>query len=129
MNSPAPRILIIDDDPAVLGLMRETLEQRGYQPQALTSSREAVSLLEQQAFDLIISDIVMPDPHGLKILEIAKRRQPQTPVIFITGHAHRQIVKESYEKGAYAIVEKPFQIPKFMTTVEGALDRSRQSGR
>jgi len=123
------RILVIDDDGPVLRLMAEALEQKGYEPKALQSSRDAAKLLRTETFDLIITDVVMPYVHGLEILQIAKSRKPETPVLFVTGHAHRQIIKEGLIQGAYAFVEKPFQIPDFIATVERALNSVRESGR
>jgi DNA-binding NtrC family response regulator len=126
MSPHSARILIVDDDAGVLRLMNETLELRGYAPKAIQNSRDAAKLLKHEAFDLIITDVVMPYIHGLEILQIAKSRKPETPVLFVTGYAHRQIIKEGLLQGGYGFIEKPFQIADFVATVERALNSSRE---
>jgi DNA-binding NtrC family response regulator len=125
MTDRGPRILIIDDDGPVLRMMAEALEARGYAPRAMQSSRDAAQLLETETFELIITDVVMPHLHGLEILQIAKSHKPETPVLFVTGHANRQIVKEGLSQGAYAFLEKPFKLPDFIAAVERALNHGR----
>jgi two-component system C4-dicarboxylate transport response regulator DctD len=129
MTDPQPRILVVDDDAAVLRMMAEALELRGFTPRPMQSSRDAAKLLRTETFDLIITDVVMPYVHGLEILQIAKSRKPETPVLFVTGHAHRQIIKEGLIQGAYAFLEKPFNLPDFIATVERALSHGREAAR
>lgn len=118
------RILLVDDDADVLSFMSDALQGRGYHLQVLQSSAQAAALLQQQSFDLVITDIVMPRVHGLQILENAKRGNPSARVVFVTGHPHRDILREGFEKGAFSVLEKPFPVDEFLETVDRALNRS-----
>ena len=116
-----PRILLVDDDADVLSFMTDALQDRGYDLRVLQSSAQAVTVIASADFDLIITDIVMPKVHGLQILQSAKQRNPDTPVIFVTGHPHRDILREGFEKGAFSVLEKPFTVSEFLSTVDRAL--------
>jgi len=115
------RILLIDDQPGVLDFMVTALQTAGYAPQGLSDSREALQVLRENRFDLIVSDIVMPHLHGLDLLEAAKRQDPSTRVLFVTGYPNKVIVGEALSKGASGIVEKPFGIEEFLETVREIL--------
>jgi two-component system, NtrC family, response regulator HydG len=115
------RILVIDDHPQVLRMMAEALEDAGYKSRTISDSREAARLLEEETFDLLVCDIVMPHLHGLDILEIAKRRNPETRVLFVTAYANRAVVGDALSNGAFGFVEKPFVIDEFVAAVERAL--------
>ena len=124
------RILLIDDDPNVLGVMSEALTQAGYTPRATPSSEEALDLLERESFDLVVSDVVMPGLHGIQLLESARQLNPAIKVLFVTGYANREIVKEGFDKGACGFLEKPFSLKEFWSAVQavmqdGRVDRAR----
>ena len=118
-----PRILLVDDDADVLSFMSDTLTGRGYDLRVLQNSSDAAAVLERETFDLIITDIVMPRVHGLQILESAKRRNPSARVVFVTGHPHRDIVREGFDRGAFTVLEKPFPVDALLETVDRALRR------
>ncbi|HXH81815.1 MAG TPA: response regulator [Candidatus Tectomicrobia bacterium] len=115
------RILLIDDDANVLGVMSEALTQAGYQPRTMRNSQDALDLLRQEPFDLVVSDIVMPDLHGIDLLAAAKRLNPAIKVLFVTGYANRQIVQEGFDKGACGFLEKPFSLGEFSDAVRTVL--------
>jgi DNA-binding NtrC family response regulator len=117
----SPRILVIDDHPGVLDFMVMALKAAGYAPQGLSDSREALRVLQENRFDLVVSDIVMPYLHGLELLEAAKRQDPSTRVLFVTGYPNQTIVGEALNKGASGIVEKPFEMEEFLAMVRQIL--------
>ena len=124
-------ILLIDDDPNVLGVMSEALTQAGYAPRATRSSEEALDLLKRESFDLVVSDVVMPGLHGIQLLDAARQLNPAIKVLFVTGYANREIVKEGFDKGACGFLEKPFSLKEFWSAVqaviqEGSVDGARQ---
>jgi DNA-binding NtrC family response regulator len=124
------RILLIDDDPNVLGVMSEALTQAGYAPRATRSSEEALDLLERESFDLVVSDVVMPGLHGIQLLDAARQLNPAIKVLFVTGYTNREIVKEGFDKGAWGFLEKPFSLKEFWSAVQavmqdGRVDRAR----
>jgi CheY-like chemotaxis protein len=95
-----PRILVVDGEPEVLEVMVDMLEQEGYSPRSTSDNREASRLLEATAFDVIVSDIVMPHLSGLQLLEIARRQNPDVQVVLVTGYATNELAREALERSA-----------------------------
>lgn len=122
------RILVIDDQPRVLEFMVRALEMEGYQPESVSDSREAVKVLQDTTFDLVISDIVMPHLHGLELLDAVKRRNQNSQVLFVTGYPNKEIVREAMSRGAFGIFEKPVETDEFLGAVRQALERPRPRG-
>ncbi len=100
-------ILVVDDEAAMSELCREVLSDAGYQVVAVSSGHEALSLLETQRFDLVISDIVMPDMDGYQLAEHIVKGYPDTKVQLMSGYASGQLhrVDESMRQ---SILVKPF---------------------
>jgi CheY-like chemotaxis protein len=119
------RILVIEDEPKVLEVIVDLLQHAGYSTQATTDSREAVRLLETTAFDVVVSDIMMPYLNGLQVLELAKRQSPDAQVVLVTAYSTREIAAEALNKGASGFVEKPFQTEQLLRAVREALRRRR----
>lgn len=115
----------IDDEPEVLEVLVDLLQQAGYSPRATSDSREAVRFLETIPFDVIVSDIMMPHLSGLDLLELAKRHNPNTQVVLVTAYSTREIAREALNKGASGFVEKPFQTEQLLRAVREALRRRR----
>ncbi len=120
-----PRILVVDDEPEVLGVMVAALEQEGYSPRFTSDSREASRLLETTAFDVIVSDIMMPHLSGLQLLEVAKRQNPDVQVVLVTGYSTREVSLEALSKKASGYIEKPFTTAQLLTAVREAIWRWR----
>jgi len=120
-----PRILVVDDEPEVLEVMVDMLEQEGYSTRSTSDSREASQLLEETPFDVIVSDIVMPHLSGLQLLEIARRQNPDVQVVLVTGYATNELAREALERGASGFIEKPFRIEQLLATLRGVLWRWR----
>lgn len=118
-----PRILVVDDEPDVLRLIVDWLKEEGHVPRSTGDSREAARLLEAGSFDILVSDIRMPDPDGLALLEAARRRNPRVQVLLITGYASRPVALEALEKGASGFIEKPLSRETLLQAVRQAVLR------
>ncbi|MGM0443292.1 MAG: response regulator [Fibrobacterota bacterium] len=79
------RVLLIEDDSAVIRLLQQILESRGYVVTALEDGRRALDLFRRDPFDLVITDIIMPDVEGMEIIMTVKGESPETPIIAISG--------------------------------------------
>jgi len=124
-----PRILVVDDEPAVLELIVEALTRAGYSPCFTSESREALRFLETTPFDVVLTDTVMPHLGGLDLLEIAKRQNPDVQVLFVTGDATAEMARQALKKGAAGFIEKPFQPDRLLAVVrEALLPRLTQAG-
>ncbi|MBI4610629.1 MAG: response regulator [Candidatus Rokubacteria bacterium] len=115
------KILVVDDEPVVAETVAEVLRAAGYEPETSTDSVAAVRQLAAAAYDLIVSDIMMPDLTGLQLLSLIKARSPSPEVILITGFSTRERAMEALERGAFAYIEKPFDSAELLERVKQAL--------
>lgn len=103
------RIVLIDDEPSVLLALKLLLGAIGYEVREFAHSHEAVSYLRDGGIcDLVLSDLRMPDPDGIGVLEIVKTARPELPFILISGHATADDVKRAEKLGADGFLGKPF---------------------
>lgn len=118
----AIRILVVDDEAHVRTMIGSTLEREGYDVQLAGSGREAFEALELNSFDLVLTDIVMPDGNGLALLERIHGLQPHLPVVMVTAIHDISVAIESMRRGAYDYLLKPFEREHLVNTVQRALD-------
>ena len=116
------KILIVDDDPVFLILLYRTLSEEGYQVIKAERSQEAISAMESESFDLVITDLLMPDIDGIELTRIILGIDPKLPIIIITGSGYFEEAAEAMKIGAYDFIAKPFELKKICTTIKNALD-------
>ncbi len=116
------RILIIDDDPAMVAVVSDICQERGHQTIAFNSGQKAIENLAAQAPQLVISDLRMDKVGGLDILRESKRVLPQTPVILITAYAKVESALEAMKLGAYDYITKPFKVDELQFVIQRALE-------
>ncbi|NQU43297.1 response regulator, partial [bacterium] len=120
------RVLIVDDDTSVLGLLEEVFTgDSSLRIATLSSSEEAYELLGQETFDLLITDLMMPQINGLKLLEHALSIHPEILVVMITGYASLETTLQAIHAGVYDYITKPFRIEEFRLLVYNAAARIR----
>jgi putative nucleotidyltransferase with HDIG domain len=115
-----PKILIIDDEPNVLAVLHSLLSEQ-YDCTTARSAAEALEHLKQRAFDLVLSDIMMPGMSGLELLQKITRLTRETVVILISGNLNIQSAIEALRRGAFDYVTKPFNLSDVETAVRRAL--------
>jgi len=111
------KILILDDEPIVCKRLKPALEKVGYEVDAFTRSFEAMQQLGQTQYDIIITDLKMEGMDGMRFLQEAKKIAPQTEVIVITGFATMETAKESFQKGVFDFIAKPFNLSEIQRVV------------
>jgi putative nucleotidyltransferase with HDIG domain len=116
------RILVVDDEAHVRAMMGAALEREGYDVQLAASGREALESIEHNSFDLVLTDIVMPDGNGLSLLERIRAMQPHLPVVMVTAIHDISVAIDSMRRGAYDYLLKPFEREHLVSTVQRALD-------
>jgi signal transduction histidine kinase len=124
MSSPI-NILVTDDNAATLKTLSAGLEAIGYQVTTAVTGKEALGLVRKKPFNILITDIKLPDISGLEILEAAKEINPETVVIMITGHASIETAVDAINDGAYAYILKPVAMTELETIVNNALREQR----
>jgi diguanylate cyclase (GGDEF)-like protein len=107
--SASSRVLVVDDDASILGVVAEVLEDDGYRVSTAASGEEAVELLQGDPFALVMSDIRLPGMDGIAVLEHVKIVSPRTNVIMITSHGSMESSINAIQLGAYDYLLKPFE--------------------
>jgi putative nucleotidyltransferase with HDIG domain len=121
LRRPA-RILVVDDEAHVRSMIGATLERQGYDVQMAACGREAFETLERNAFDLVLTDIVMQDGNGIALLERIHAQQPNLPVVMVTAIHDISVAIDSMRRGAYDYLLKPFEREHLVNTVQRALE-------
>jgi two-component system sensor histidine kinase/response regulator len=106
------KILIVEDDEILLNMLSETLTSLDYFPIGVEDGERALSYLETQDFDLVISDIRMPKMDGITLLKSIKEKIPHLPVVLITGFSSSYPAQRALQEGADGYLAKPFRIEK-----------------
>ncbi len=119
-----PQILITDDEKSIRNILRDILEFEKYRVVEAENGEEALQITEIKEIDLVILDIKMKGMDGIEVLEKLKERQPELPVIMISGHGTIQIAVDATRKGAYDFIEKPPDLNRLLITVRNALNSS-----
>src|SRR5690242_11292905 len=102
------RILIVDDDPDIHALLLSSLKDTGCHADCVSSGEEALARLQSEAYDLVLSDVMMPGIDGLELLHRIRQRCPSTPVVVMTAQNTSQNLIRSIREQAYAYFSKPF---------------------
>jgi len=126
------RILVVDDDRAVLQSCENILADEGHEVETAANGLAGLELLKHRAFDLALVDLKMPGMNGLEMLEAARRLKPDLVVIIFTGYATIETAVEAIKLGAFNYVTKPFTASELVATVAKGLMRGdlvRQSVR
>src|SRR5688572_19267299 len=129
----AARILVVDDEADIRGLLKEFLSEEGYDVDVAANAGQARASRARQTPDLVLLDIWMPDVDGITLLrEWSATTTNGCPVVMMSGHGTVETAVEATRLGAFDFVEKPLSLAKLLRTVERALDagkRRRQSGK
>ncbi len=121
------KILVVDDEPSITDGLRLLLGEEGYQVETASNLSAGRIAIQQQAFDLILTDLQLPDDHhgGLSLLESVKKIAPETEVIVITGHGSVSEAVDAIKAGAYYFFEKPLEPEQILVLVEKAIERRK----
>ena len=129
MTNPLKKILLIDDDGYVLQATKRFLDLRGYDVTTAPTGLAALKQLEMQnGFDLIVTDLIMPDVSGFGVISMVKKKCPSMPVIAITGWGEIP-EKLASEMKADAILKKPFELIELEETIQNILSKARTGDR
>jgi two-component system, NtrC family, nitrogen regulation response regulator NtrX len=123
----ASRILVVDDEADIRGLLKEILSEEGYEVEVAADATQARTSRATQVPDLVLLDIWMPDTDGITLLrEWSVTDGYDCPVVMMSGHGTVETAVEATRLGAYDFVEKPLSLTKLLRTVERALDAGRR---
>ncbi len=115
------RILVVDDEASITNALELILGDKGYEVKMARSVGEATALLQSRPFDLVFTDLRLPDSDGIDLLTRVKTDTPETQVIVMTAHGSVEITIEAIKRGAYYYVEKPFTPDQVLMLAERAI--------
>src|SRR5271155_240023 len=119
------KILVVDDEEAIREVVSTLLEAQGYRCRTCVNGRMALESFRSEAADLVLSDIVMPEMDGLKLLAELREADPDVPVIMVTAMHDISIALEAIRAGAYDYILKPFEKDQLFMSVRRALEHRR----
>ena len=125
MAAPKGHLLIVDDEANTLASLSRAFRLAGYEATVCDSAVRALELVKAQPFDMILSDVVMPEKDGLSFLQDLKNMELPTPVVMISGQAHIEMAVRATRLGAVDFLEKPLSTEKLLLTVENVLRLKR----
>jgi DNA-binding NtrC family response regulator len=128
MSAKKLKIMVLDDEPIVCKRLQPALEKLGYAVDTFTQSLEALHQIQDTDYDIIITDLKMKGIDGMRFLQEAKKRHPETEVIVITGFATLETAKESFQKGVFDFIAKPFKLSEIQEVVTKAAAKIQAQG-
>jgi putative nucleotidyltransferase with HDIG domain len=119
------KLLIVDDEPAILELCTRFLTKEGYQVRAASNGQEALKTFGEEPFDLLLTDIRMRGMSGFELIDAAKKKDPSIAIVVITGHGTVNMAIESLKLGTLGFVIKPFTKDELLTSITHATEKNR----
>ncbi len=118
------KILIVDDEPDIVEVLADRLEASGFDVRAVPNARDCYTAVDEDAPDLILLDIQMPDIGGMETLVELKKDHPEVPVLMISASSAPEVAREAIQGGAEGFVLNPFEPEELMQSINEVLGES-----
>jgi DNA-binding NtrC family response regulator len=118
-------ILFVDDDRAILEIVREYLAEIGYHVDVVDNGLAALERIKEKPYHIVFTDIKMPDIDGLELLSAIKEYRPETEVIIVTGHGSMESAIQAMKYGSYDYLQKPFKLNVLKIIIDRILDEKK----
>ena len=125
LNESHPSILLVDDDVNILDTAKDILEEAGYEISTASAGAQAIELLDQKAFNVVVVDFQLPDLTGLELARKVRERNDYTLVILMTGHASLEMAVKAIQEAVYDYLIKPVDPAQLQRTIERALSQQK----
>jgi DNA-binding NtrC family response regulator len=123
------KVLVVDDEAAVLYTYRLLLEDQGYETTAVLSSREAKDALEKHSFDILLCDLSLEENHtGFEVIEFARKLDPDVPCVLLTGYANVDATDKA-QQDSIPVLYKPIEIQEFLATIPAILRNKHEQAK
>ena len=122
----AHRALVIDDDKATLDLMEFQLKAEGFLVTTAENGQQGLKFIEDDEFDIILTDLQLPGISGIEIVKRSKELSPETEIIMVTGYGSTEKAIEATKAGAFYYVEKPVEFDELIILIGKAIERKQQ---
>ena len=127
MELPKAKILVVDDEPNVLLTVHAILQQEGYDVDAVNDGAEALRVIPERHYDLVLTDLKMPRVDGFAVLNEVRKRSPDTVTVVMTGYGSVSSALDAVQAGAYEYLLKPTEVAELKMAVHRSLERKRLS--
>ena len=124
---PTGRILIVEDRDSLRRMLERALSQEGYEVTGAADAQAGIRWVDERPFDLVLTDLKLPDQSGLEVLAASRRAQPRVPVVVLTGFGTVGTAVEAMKLGAYDFLEKPLEIDDLSRLIERAIGERDES--
>ncbi|MFP4168413.1 MAG: response regulator [Desulfonatronovibrionaceae bacterium] len=116
------RVLLVDDEVDFMETLVKRMKKRGLNVKGVKSGEEALAVLGEETFQVVVLDVKMPGMNGIEVLKIIKKRHPRAEVIMLTGHASLELAMQGMESGAYDYLMKPMDLDELIYKIEDAYE-------
>lgn len=123
----ANKALLIDDDAATLELMKFQLDAEGFEVTVADNGQKGLDFIKENEFDIILTDLHLPDIGGIEMVQRSKEMSPDTEIIMVTGYGSVEKAIEATKAGAFYYVEKPVEFEELLVLIEKAIERKQQT--
>jgi nitrogen regulation protein NR(I) len=123
--NPSPKILLVEDDSAIVATLRRVLADEGYAVAIEQNGEAGLARARAEEFDVVITDLKLPGKTGLELVRELHASRPRLPILMMTAHGTTETAIEATQSGAYDYLLKPFEIPELLQLVAGAVAASR----
>jgi DNA-binding NtrC family response regulator len=121
------RVLVVDDEAAVLLTYRLILERQGYEVLACGTSVQAIAAVQNERFDVVLCDYSLEEQHtGFEVISAARRVDPEVPAALLTGYATKETADEAASRGI-GVMFKPIEIEEFLSTTSNMVRKNNES--
>jgi DNA-binding NtrC family response regulator len=120
------KILIVDDDTVVLSSCKRILEPEGYEVSLTSSVKEALQMLGEKKFDIILVDVIMPEYDGMYLIGNVRENLPNLPILVMSGYPTPETISSGMRMGATHFIAKPFTPDELITAVGKALQKAQE---
>src|SRR5215475_12133705 len=121
------KALVVDDDKVTLELLTYQLTSEGFETVAAENGKTGLEYVRENDFDIILTDLNLPDISGIEMVRRSKEISPQTEIIMVTGFGSMEKAIEATKAGAFHYVEKPVEFEELMSLISKAIERKQQA--
>jgi two-component system OmpR family response regulator len=114
------KVLIVDDEKDFLDIMAERMRARGADVSTTTSAEDALKMVEEESYDAVIMDFMMPAMNGFKALKLLKGKKPDVQIILLTGNVPEEMIIEAKKLGALDVIAKPADLKVLIGKIKNA---------
>ena len=129
MINGKPLILAVDDEENIRNLITYTFEEHNLEVMTAENGKAAITILENNPIDVIITDLLMPTMTGLALIREMKKRKSAIPIIIITAYGNTEMVKEIIAEGVFWLIEKPLDFDILVPIVQDAIENKKKNSK